>query len=109
MTLLEVANRFPPIACRYLARKDHGWTAMSHRDLASASGLSKTKVAELSLRKTWDGVPIDVVVRFSLACGVDLMRPKRTLAYLRRARRMHLQNATPAQKKFFLRLFNQRG
>jgi hypothetical protein len=109
MNLLQLADRFPPAVCRYLARKDHGHSPMSHRDIAKASGLPKTKVAELSLKKSWKGVPIDVVVRFSSACGVDLLRSKKTLSYIRRAKRVHLQNATPAQKKFFIRLFSQRG
>lgn len=82
---------------------------MSHRDIAHASGLAKTKVAELSLKKSWKGVPIDVVVKFSSACGVDLLRSRKTLAYIREAKRAHLKNATPAQKKFFLKLFSQRG
>jgi hypothetical protein len=108
MTLLEVANQFPPCACRFLARKKNGHLPMSHRDLAAASGLSKTKVAELSLRRSWEGVPIDVVEAFSKACGVDLLRPGRTWEYLRRYKRVHLQNATPAQKEFFKRMFTKR-
>lgn len=107
MSLLKIANRFPPCACRYLARKKHGHAPMSHRDLAAATGLSKTKVAELSLKRSWDGVPIDQVEVFARACGVDLLRPKRAVEYLRRAKRVHMQNATPAQKEFFLKMFKR--
>lgn len=82
---------------------------MSHRDIATASGLSKTKVAELSLKRSWEGVPIEQVEAFARACGVDLLRPKRALEYLRRAKRVHMQNATPAQKEFFQRMFTTRG
>jgi hypothetical protein len=109
LNILQLADRFPPAVCRYLARKDHGHSPMSHRDIAKASGLPKTKVAELSLKKSWKGVPIDVVVRFSSACGVNLLKTGETRKYVRRYKRVHLQNATPAQKKFFIRLFSQRG
>jgi hypothetical protein len=108
MSLLSVANRFPPCLCRFVARKNHGHTPMSHRDIAAASGISKTKVAELSLRRTWDGVPIDEVESFARACGVDFLRPKRVLEYLRKAKRVHIQNATQAQKEFLQRMFTGR-
>jgi hypothetical protein len=109
MTLIQLANRVPPCLCRVMARKKNGFAPMSHRDLADASGLSKTKVAELSLRRKWDGVPIDQVEAFARACGVDLMNTKRVKDFLRRAKRVHLQNANPAQKLFFQRLFTGRG
>lgn len=81
---------------------------MSHRDIARASGLSKTKVAELSLKRSWEGVAIEDVDAFARACGVDLMNKKRVAEYIRHAKRVHLQNATPVQKKFFERLFSGR-
>jgi 3,4-dihydroxy-2-butanone 4-phosphate synthase len=107
MTLFEMAEQFPPAVCRYLARKRNGHTPMSHRDLAKIVGISKSQVAVLSLRKSWKGVPIDVVVKFSSACGVDLMRPSQALKYIRKAKRVHIENASPAQKKFFVRLFTR--
>jgi hypothetical protein len=107
MTLIEIANRLPPAACRYLARKDHGHTPMSHRDIAQASGLSKSTVAILSLKRSWNGVPIDVVVRFSSACGVDLMNRKKVTRFLRTAKRVHMRNASPQQKKFFQKMFTR--
>lgn len=104
MTLLEIADKFPPCLCRLLARKNHGHAPLSVRELAEKTGLSKSTIAELSLRRTWSGVSIDTVVKFSQACGVDLFRPRDTVAYLRRSKRAHLKNADAQQKKFFLRL-----
>lgn len=92
-----------------MARKRNGFAPLSVRELAQLSGLSKSTVSELSLKKTWDGVSIDVVVRFSEACGVDLMRPRDAREYLRHSKKVHIENATPKQKRFFLRLFTARG
>lgn len=109
MTLLEIADKFPPCLCRFLARKKHGHQPLSVRDLAELSGLSKSTVAVLSLKRSWKGVPIDVVVRFTEACGVNLMRSAEVRKYIRRSRRVYLENASPQQKRFFLKLFTQRG
>lgn len=108
-TILDIANKFPPCLCRYLARKNHGHKPLSVREIAQKSGLSKSTVAELAVKETWSGVSIDTVVRFSQACGVDLLRPRDTISYLRRARKVHIENADPIQKKFFLKLFTGRG
>lgn len=107
MNLLESANRFPPCLCRYVARKDHGLSPLSHRELAKISGLSKSTVATLSLKDSWNGVAIDVVVKFSRACGVDLMRPAAMVAYLRDGKKHHLTKLDKQQRKFFLRLLKR--
>lgn len=109
MTLLEQADQFPPILCRYLARKKHGYHPMSVRDIAAASGLSKSKVAELSDRTSWRGIAIEDVVAFSLACGVDLQRPSRVMEYIRRSKRVYLARANPQQREFLARIFKLRG
>lgn len=109
MTLLEVANKFPPCVCRMLARKKNGHAPLSVREIAQKSGISKSIVATLSMKDSWEGVAIEDVVQFSLACGVDLMRPAETMKYIRRSKRVHLENADPSQKKFFLRLFSARS
>lgn len=107
MNLLETANKFPPVLCRFCARKKHGTVPMSHRDIALASGLSKSKVATLSKKRSWNGVPIDMVVRFSAACGVHLHNPKRAVDFLRRRKKSHVLKAKPAQQKFFAEIFRR--
>lgn len=109
MTILDIAEKFPPCVCRYLARKNHGHKPMTVRDIAEKSGLGKSTVAKLSLLRTWKGVSIDTVVSFSLACGVDLLNPHKVTEYLRRSKRAHLDNVSPIQRKFFHKLFTQRG
>lgn len=108
MTIFDVAEKFPPCLCRCIARKKHGYAPMSVRELAEKSGLSKSRVAELSLKRSWKGIPIDTISAFSLACGVDLMRPHDTIRYLRKSKRAHLERATKAQREFFLKLFTLR-
>lgn len=82
---------------------------MSVRELAEKSGLSKSRVAELSIKRSWKGIPIDTVEAFTRACGVNLMRPSETIWYLRKSKRVHLERATKAQREFFLKLFRSRG
>ena len=107
MTFLEKANRFPPYICRYVARKRHGTEPMSHSDLAKASGISRSYIAELSKKKTWKGIPINVVDAFSIACGVNLSNPKETVDFLKHAEKNHLNGATASQRKFIASLFQK--
>jgi len=100
MTLLQIAEKFPPNICRFLARKMHGTKPMSHSDLAEKTGLSRAGVALLSKRKSWRGVPIERVVGFSEACGVSLTNPKRTTEFMRRASKKYLVGANKTQRKF---------
>lgn len=80
---------------------------MSHADISKVSGLCIDTVARLSVKRSWKGIPIDQVVAFSSACGVDLHNPKKALRYIREGKRAHLKKVTPAQKKFFLKLFQR--
>lgn len=82
---------------------------MSHRELAEASGLSKSYVAELSRKTSWRGQRIEVIVNFSRACGVDLMKPCSVTEYLKKCKRIYIANAPKAQKKMYLRIFRLVG
>lgn len=108
MTLLQIAEKFPPSLCRFCARKKHGLVPMSHRDLAAVSGLCKSTVAKLSKKQSWKGVSIDVVVRFSAACGVDLRNPKRAVDFLKNGKKSHILKAGINQRKFFAEIFSRR-
>jgi len=104
-TILAAANLIPPCLCRLVARQNHGSRGITHAELARRSGLSKSKVMDLSFRTSWDGVSIDVLQRFALACGVNHMQTRRTLEYLRRRKMMHVRQAPPASRRFYARLF----
>jgi hypothetical protein len=69
MSLLEHLDRFNPILCRMLARKN------GHRikvdDLAAAVGVTRRTIIRLSKQKSWNGVSVGTASRFMSACGID--------------------------------------
>lgn len=83
MTLLEKLNKFPPILCRAVARKNRGREPMSLRDIADQSGLALSTVCELSQRRTWTNATLETIQKFSAACGVDLLHPRRHLYFIK--------------------------
>lgn len=80
---------------------------MSSKDIAEKADLSRSYVASLSARRTWKGIPIDVVERFTTACGVDILNPTETILYMKEAKKHHLQKATPVQRKFFAKILGR--
>lgn len=78
---------------------------MSHADLAQATGLAKSTISKLSLKSSWNGVPVDVMDSFMAACGVDLMRPSRVRNYLRTGKMRHLKAMNAHQRKFLAKTF----
>lgn len=108
MTLIELLNRIPPNVCRLMASKSHGKRAMTHRDISRKSGIPLPTVALISIKTSWDKVPIGVASRFAEACGVDLTI---TEAAIRRkvtkTKMAHIYRAKGRQKEFLVRLMNQ--
>lgn len=104
MSLLAKLNRVPPCACRLLARKNSGWTGLSHSDLAKITGLSRTAVSDLSLKDSWHGIPVDVADDFSHGCGVDLLRPSDAIKLLKRRKLVHIKNANGNQKLLYSKI-----
>jgi hypothetical protein len=54
------------------------------REIADASGLPLGLVKRIANQSTWAGIKLDHAQRFAMACGVDLLRPRNKLFYLRR-------------------------
>jgi hypothetical protein len=102
--LLELVNRMPPAMCRCCARKNRGYAFLSTREMAALSGLARTTVAALSKKTTWEGVPVDTMVKFSLACGVNHLRARRQVEYIRRSKVVHMKYSRGRQRKFFMDL-----
>lgn len=88
MTLLEKLNRFPPFVCRLVARKLHGREALSEREIAERSGLSRKHVRTLSHARTWDNIPLATADRFAAGCGVNLAIPWRHVEWLKRRKKI---------------------
>lgn len=101
MNLLDRINQFPPNCCRLVARKKHGTMPMTTEEIAEKSGLSVGAVSEISRRKNWNGMRIEVIVAFSEACGVNLLKPERHIRYMRNRKMAHLSNGTHDQRKLF--------
>lgn len=104
MNLLETAERIPPYLCRFLARKSNGQHPLTTREIAERSGLSKTKVAVLSLKKSWAGVSIDEVQSFSAGCGVNLMNTWAQKNFLKTCKKALLNNCNANQRRLYAKL-----
>lgn len=103
-SLRDLLNKRPPFLCRLLASKNHGWAFASHRDLAKASGLSVWTVRNLSLRKNWNGLNIDVIEAFASACGVNLLCAGERFYEARRRGSVRFKTANPNQRAYYARL-----
>ncbi len=81
---------------------------MSLRDIARASGLSKSYVAMLAERRSWRGVTLDVADKFSAACGVDLAKVNHANRILReRTKPVHLDKVSKQVQRHFGRIFQK--
>lgn len=74
LTIAQKCERFPPVACRLLARKQMpkgGVEPLSDEEIAAASGFTVPEVAKLSKKTSWMDVSVDTMLRFTRACGID--------------------------------------
>lgn len=83
VSLLQKLDRLPPYCVRVLARHKGKRRALTTEEIATKSGLSEGTIKFISRQRTWDRIKVGVAVKFSEACGVDLMRQKRPREYLR--------------------------
>jgi len=76
LTLKSKLERFPPVACRLLARRRSKARALfvplSDEEVASRSGLRIARVKALAWETTWDGVSVSEMLAFMRGCGIDL-------------------------------------
>lgn len=108
MTILEKCNKFPPFLCRLVARKVHGRQPMTNAEIARKSGLSIANVDKLARARNWNHCTLKTVAAFAMGCGVDLLRPRRHLDYLRRRKKAQWQ-ASKAHSKYVARLLKGKG
>ena len=81
-TLLDHLNTVPPAVVRRLSKP-----FLSTNTLAEKVGVSPTYIKTLSRMWDWRGTPVEIVEAFCAACGHDPLRPRRSLAFLRRFRK----------------------
>lgn len=106
MTLLTKIDRLPPVAVRLLARTNHGYRGLSHKEIALRSGIPKTTVADLSFKTTWAGIPVDVIDRFATACGVDFFHARHQVRTLLRRQKVYIYRAPYSQRLMYDKLFD---
>lgn len=108
MNIFELVERVSPKMCRIVARSKDGRHALSFADIATASGLGVSTVKNYARRTTWRGLPIDKVVAYASACGVNHMQARQTIDFIKRRRWTHmLNNRHPQQRAMFQRLMSE--
>lgn len=111
LSITEKLTRFPPIACRLLARvrgADEQVRPLTDAEIAAGSRLSVKEVAALSKLTSWDDVTVGRMFQFTRGCGIDLEDReclKAQSAYLKKVRRIPLYLVrSPNYKTQFLPL-----
>jgi len=81
-TLIEQLDAMPPALTRLCAKK--GFRRKSLAEISKEAGLSMRKTRWIARQGTWRPVKIGDAMRFAKACGVDLLRPRKSRFYLMR-------------------------
>lgn len=102
MTLLAFADKCPPYLVRLSARKGRGHKRMTCREIARASGLSKSLVATISIQTSWRGF-LDHCDAFCQGCGVDLFHMFRRRYNMRKSK-MNFLFTDKRRRKFHSKL-----
>lgn len=74
LTFQKKTERFPPIACRLLARYQLGGNnvkAKTDEDIARDSGLTLSEVKYCSWSTNWDGISVRMMFLYLKGCGID--------------------------------------
>lgn len=100
-TLLEQCNQLPPRVCRALARHPNGRPKTTD-EIAMEVNRSNWWVLDASRSETWDRFTVADAQAFAAACGVDLLRPRRTLDYIKRGKFAHVRDCR--EREYLLRL-----
>ena len=68
-------KRYPPIACRLMARTGGRHPrVLTDDEIAKSSGLDRVMVEHLSWQTAWDTVPVALCKKFMCACNMDPTR-----------------------------------
>jgi hypothetical protein len=102
----QILNKTPPCLCRLLARKNHGRTLLTVREIADRSGLSRALVGKLGTLSSWEGIRVGDMVKFTYGCGVDPLRMRRQKQFAKNSMKSIIRNATPAQLAMISDIFD---
>jgi hypothetical protein len=73
-SLLATLDRLPPWQARILAMD--GRKPISTPALAAKAGLSRATIKSLARANTWVGYELSTILKFTAACGIDLLKQK---------------------------------
>lgn len=76
--------------------------AVSNREFARMSGMTRERVDALSKLTSWNSVTVGEAVQFMDACGVDILSARRQREFIRRKNWQHWERA--GNKKYFANL-----
>jgi len=104
--LVDIASKFPPRACRMLARKGNGRNCRpkSYDEIAREVGVARSTLILILSRPDWGNTGIRTVDAIARACGVDFLNPKRHAKLVRRGKFAHIANANGSQRLMFDRI-----
>lgn len=94
---LRDLDRFPPCLCVTVARD--GRRSLPYTEIAKRAGIHRITAIRLGKLTSWRSVTVDMALRFSEACGVNLLHPSDHIEYLKR-----LKTVRPRQAKLLMRL-----
>jgi len=114
ITLLDKLTALPPYKLRLLAR--HKWKRrpMTSQQIADRSGLTKMTVQRLSRCRSWNKITVETMLRFSAACGVEMLHQRRAMQYIKESdgfkNAAHLKKPTASSRmhteKYFESILN---
>ena len=83
ITLLDKLTTLPPYKLRLLAR--HKWKRrpMTNLQISERSGLALETVRRLSRCRSWNKITVETMLRFSAACGVEMLHQRRAIQFIK--------------------------
>jgi hypothetical protein len=111
LTLSQKLERFPPIACRLLARRrrkgdGRRFIPLSDAEIAERSGLAPFQVRAISFETRWDDIPVGQMVRFMRGCNIDVENSRSLWNHWRylKSRNFHYLKSSPDFEDHYLPL-----
>jgi len=85
VTLAQKLDRLPPCICRLLARCGVSGELLTDGELRRVTGWSREKLRRIAESKTWNGIPVQDVDVFLIACNLTWSTQSRQRWILKRA------------------------
>ena len=97
--LLGLLDKTPPAMIRFIAKNPDG-SAPTNVQIAKRAGIDREKIHKMSLKTSWDNFTVMEIDRFCSACGWDVIDHNSIRRFIKRAKFVHIQRATPRLRKY---------